>query len=121
MNVNDRLVLAIVATGALVTGVRLSVEVRDLRNRLRDTEQSMIGLRQHTHGQVHDPAIDSLRVDMIECQTRTNDLRAVLEVLIRTGRWPGRVELPKPVSTWGPWPTWGNNIGSITDPNPGWK
>lgn len=48
---------------------------------------------------------------------RTDDVREVLETLIRVDRWPGRERLPTPVSDWPEWPTPGEHVGSVADPN----
>lgn len=52
-----------------------------------------------------------------QCEARLADVRLVLDTLIREDRWPGRVELPRPVSDWPPWPVRGAAIGSITMPD----
>lgn len=114
----QRIAAAFGVLAALVFGGRMAIEMRDLRVRVRDAEGEIIVLRARLP---RDPRVAELVQQVGECRQRTDDLRAVLETLIKTDRWPGRVSLPKPVSSWGPWPTRGDNIGSISDPNPGWK
>lgn len=60
--------------------------------------------------------ITSRQADDLElCRLRTENLRAVLEVLIPSGVWPERVRLPDPPPGWRAWPE-GNRNGYDTRP-----
>lgn len=65
------------------------------------------------------PPVDTapLEADIATCLRRTEDMRMVLEVLIRTDRWPGREALPAPLADWPRWPPRGASVGSITMPD----
>lgn len=63
-----------------------------------------------------EPQLASMRAELDECYGRLDDVRVVLETLIKTDRWPGRDRLPEPIASWPPWPARGAHIGSTTEP-----